>query len=304
MEWPPVNTDATKSDYDLAASRQIFTDIIQDNISTDAWGWLSETTARINDGQTLSTAFTQVPRKTGKALPAITNDRTALLQRALPGLSLQTWTVDRLCRVYLLLQLDATHKNGYVEKIETLFAGAELNEQVALYGALPLLAYPSFWSARCAEGIRSNMADVLESIMCFNPYPARYLAEPAWNQMVLKAFFTEKKTEQIIGLEERANPLLAEILIDYAHERWAAQRSVNPLLWRCVSKFITAENFTDIKRVFYSEDPTQVQAAALACSGSPYPPAKALHAQNSELTTQIQNGILTWDSIAKNQFDV
>ena len=77
--------------------------------------------------------------------------------------------------------------------------------------------------------------------MCNNPYPAENLNEAAWNQMVLKAFFTEKPIDQIIGLDERANERLARTLSDYAHERWAAHRSVNPLLWRCVAPFINEQ---------------------------------------------------------------
>ena len=63
-----------------------------------------------------------------------------------------------------------------------------MNELVALYSALPLLAYPEAWVHRCTEGIRSNIGPVLEAIMIANPYPSENLSEAAWNQVVLKAF--------------------------------------------------------------------------------------------------------------------
>ncbi len=40
--------------------------------------------------------------------------------------------------------------------------------------------------------------------------------KPAWNQLVLKAFFTEKPIQQIIGLDERANEKLASTAYDFA----------------------------------------------------------------------------------------
>ena len=157
--------------------------------------------------------------------------------------------MDRLCRVWLLLHINSSDKDKYFHTIENLFLAAEMHEQVALYSALPVLAYPQHWRKRCAEGIRSNIGDVLLSIMCHNTYPSEQLDDAAWNQMVLKAFFTEKPVHQIIGLDERANKELSMILSDYAHERWAAHRTVNPLLWRCAGAFIDENLFSDMERV-------------------------------------------------------
>ncbi len=91
-----------------------------------------------------------------------------------------------------------------------------MNELTALYGALPFLAFPEAWKLRTAEGVRSNIGSVLEAIMVRNPYPAQYLDEPAWNQLVMKAFFTDKPVHLISGLDERANPELARILRDFS----------------------------------------------------------------------------------------
>jgi hypothetical protein len=301
MSSLPGITDATVLEYDQQKLAGIFAAVLQKNTTAQTWDWLHQASVKINEGQTLMMAFTQTPRKTGRAVCRITEDEAALLKELVPEFVFRGWTVDRWARVCLLVQLDVTDNNKYIGKIENLFDGAEINEQVALYGALPLLAYPQQWVSRCAEGIRSNVADVLQSIMCYNPYPARHLGEAAWNQMVLKAFFTEKHIEQIIGLDERANPQLASILVDYAHERWAAHRTVNPLLWRCVSPFINAENFGDIERVFHSENEVEVAAAALACNNSSYPPAAALVNGNSHLKNLIETGVVTWDTIAGNK---
>jgi hypothetical protein len=190
-------------------------------------------------------------------------------------------------------------KTTYTRAIENLFLNAEMSEQVALYSSLPLLAFPELWRKRCAEGIRSNIGQVLESIICNNPYPAEQLDEAAWNQLVLKGIFTEKPVLEIYGLEKRANQRLADSLSDYAHERWAAHRPVNPLLWICVSHFINEKIFADIEKIFSSGNVTEREAAALVCYESNYPDARKLLEQNNELKSRIERGDISWNSVAK-----
>ena len=103
-----------------------------------------------------------------------------------------------------------------------------------------------------------------------NPYPFEQLDEPAWNQMVLKAFFTDKRVERITGLDQRANENLAAILFDYAHERWAAHRPVNIQLWRLAGKLVSENTLPDIRKLFSEGSSTEKQAAALACWQSGY----------------------------------
>jgi hypothetical protein len=87
------------------------------------------------------------------------------------------------------------------------------------------------------------------------------------------------------------------MLSDYAHERWAAHRSVNPQLWRCVGPFISQETFPDIQKIAASPDPIEREAAALACAESTFPGAKELIPVN--LKKAIDNGTLSWGTLAK-----
>ena len=134
--------------------------------------------------------------------------------------------------------------------------------------------------------------------MCDNPYPAACLDEPAWNQLVMKAFFTDKPVDRIYRLDQRANAELAKILSDYAHERWAAGRRMNPQLWRCVAKFLDEKNFAHRQRIGSSSDLLEREAAALACNDSHYPPAKEWLSRHAELKTAIDNRTLSWSTIA------
>jgi len=225
--------------------KELLTEIIKKNVNGDVFEWLKEKST--STGAQFNTAFVILPRKTGKRIIELAEEENKIAQSG--GLYIYNWSIDRLSRVWLLMHLDSTEKEKYFTNIENLFAAGEMNELVALYSALPILQYPELWKKRCAEGIRNNIADVLESIICNNPYPSQNLDEPAWNQLVLKAFFTEKPIEQIIGLDERTNEKLASTAYDFAKERLAAHRTVDPQLWRCIGPFADEKIFPDIKKI-------------------------------------------------------
>ncbi|MCW3080453.1 EboA domain-containing protein [Segetibacter sp.] len=280
--------------------KSTFAEIIQHNLPAEIYTWLQDKALLIreekNAGQ-LNLTFAAVPRKTGKQLIQFSLEEHDKLKQVHSEYAINGWTIDRLCRVWMLLQVDSSDKENYFRKLETLFKAAEMNELVALYSALPGFDYAEDWQKQCADGIRSNIGIVLEAIMYNNPYPNQYLSEQAWNQLVMKAFFTDKDVKRIIGLDERANKELASILIDYANERWAAHRVVNPQLWRLVTKFIHAENFANIEKAFNSADLSEKKAAALAAFYSHYQPAKDLLENDIELKFAIKENKLNWNAL-------
>ncbi|UYQ92083.1 EboA domain-containing protein [Chitinophaga horti] len=249
--------------------------------------------------QQFNLTFSAIPRFIGKNQIIIDSTQEAALKAIVPGFSVQGWPADRVARAWWLLQLPVADKTAYVKQLETLFDAAEMNELAALYGALPLLAFPEEWTLRTAEGIRSNIGTVQEAIMLNNPYPALYLSEAAWNQLVMKAIFTDKQIGRIIGLDERANAALAAVLTDYAHERWAAGRTVNPMLWRLVGPFVNETSFSDIKRVWNSENTIEREAAALACAQTTYAPAIELLRERPALKAEIDADVLNWNLLSE-----
>lgn len=287
--------------YNNQHLKDAFSAVIKKNIPPESYAWLAEKIASINTPGKLNGTFVMLPRKTGKAPINLSKDQTNTISQIRPKLSIDKWTVDRLARVWLLMHLDTSDSEKYFRNIENLFLAAEVNELVALYSSLPILAYPEKWAARCSEGIRNNIADVLTAIMCNNPYPSENLNEPAWNQMVLKAFFTEKPINEIIGLDERANENLAKTLSDYAHERWAAHRNVNPLLWRCVGPYINEHILPDIQKLILSDRVTDNEAAALAIYDSSFMPAKMLLSENFK--NDIEKGNLSWKTLSEKMND-
>ncbi|MBB6126043.1 EboA domain-containing protein [Mucilaginibacter lappiensis] len=285
--------------YDIAKMEASMAGIIKNNVSPDTWLWLQQFNKLPNDYSALNTAFMIIPRKTGKSAISIDNLQSHLSPDAIIN-PFKNWTIDRLCRVWLLLQWDTTDKDKYYQTIENLFLSAEMNEVVALYSALPFFAYPEIWTKRCAEGIRSNIGSVLEAIMYNNPYPLLYLDQAAWNQLILKAFFTEKNVPLIIGIDKRANKELALILSDYARERWAAGRKVNPTLWRLVARFIDEKIFEAIKIGLAGDDMAEKEAIALAISESRFDPAKQWLSNIPELKSVVTDKALNWDKVSIN----
>lgn len=278
-----------------------FENILQRSLNPAALSWIKGKITEFSDGTKSAiffSAFTTIPRQTGKSLITLNDSEKLKLAEKYEGLSISNYTADRLARVYLLLHWPSDDKANYLKTITQLFKAAEMNELVALYGALPLLAYPEEWVKQCAEGIRSNIGTVLEAIMYDNSYPAEYLDEAGWNQLVLKAFFTEKSINRIVGLDERANTHLANTLIDYAHERWAAGRVVEPQLWRLVGNFINESSISDIQKVLETGNDLDKKAAALACAQSHFKPAQALLENVPEMKLAIANNYLNWNVIA------
>ncbi|SEN56870.1 hypothetical protein SAMN05216436_11847 [bacterium A37T11] len=206
----------------------LFDEVLSRHLDQGQWAWVR---AQIDQYRTrFSISFATAPLKIGKKIVELTDNEQNIFQFIHQGFHINGWSMSRIFRVRLLLQLNATDQQVYIRQIEQLFRVAEMNELVALYSALPLLAYPETWRMRCAEGIRSNISDVLRAIICNNPYPADQLEEGPWNQLVLKAFFVALPVEQIIGLQERMNARLADTLSDYRDERRSAGREVHPLI--------------------------------------------------------------------------
>ena len=274
--------------------------IIEPIISAENMQWLTRQATLVKQEETaakLNLAFIFIPRKTGHSPIKISISDEQKMIDLVPGFSFNTWTIDRLCRLWLLLQIPSNNQEVYCKKIEDLFRNADMNEQSALYAALYFFAYPKAWQQRCAEGIRSNIGTVLEAIMYNNPYPAKYLEEKAWNQLVLKAFFTEKDINRIVGIDERSNKELAVTLLDYASERWAAHRMVHPQLWRLITNFVDEAALPHFKKLLLSDDEKENRAAALALYHSQYQPGKELLNQYPHLVNQLQEQDLSWSTI-------
>lgn len=269
-------------------------------LTSESFAWLEQKSSQIAQGASVRvffTAFSAVPRYVGKKDLELTSEDLQAASSMRTGWFPVGWSVDQLARTLLVLTLPQDDAEKYLKTLEQVFTTADVGELVALYQSLPLLSYPEQLRKRAAEGVRSNMTAVFNAVALRNPYPAEYFDNLAWNQMVLKALFVGSPLHSIQGLDDRANPELAKMAIDYAHERFRAGRSVSPELWRLVGRFADDTILTDLEQAIASNDPKGQAAAALACAECPLPQATAILARYPDLQASIQSGLLTWNSL-------
>ncbi len=247
------------------------------------------------DKKTLYLAFGLASRKVSKADLALTVEELAAAEQARSGWNPVAWTVDQAARTRLLLSFPATEPTAWVATLDQLFAAGEMHELIALYQSLPLYPHQPAHALRCAEGIRNNIKAVFLAIAHHNPFPSEQLNDDQWNQLVLKCQFVGVPLDPVVGLDRRANPALARMLTDFAHERWAAGRTVSPELWRCVGPFAENAMLADLQKVLTAGNEIERQAAALALQACPHPQAKSLLA-----TSGIQPARTNWTTIANS----
>jgi len=275
-------------------------DQIAKHLSKEEWAALVDQVNRLaNDPQphTLARVFTSIPRMTrsaNKELRVTFDDAVSVRPDALP-LLVNDWPLVRLIRVWVLMNLPPLEEETYTSLIDRLFQYGEMEELAALYAALPIYHYPSAWRLRCTEGIRSNMAPVRQAVLLDNRYPSRFLDEGAWNQLVLKAFFTGVDIPRIMGLKARNNAALASALVDYAYELHAAKRAIHPFLWILASPFIDDRAYRIMVQVMQesSDLPTR-KALAYALGNSSFAPATDFINGNNEFVELMDATHTPW----------
>jgi hypothetical protein len=287
---------------DIEKTKKFLFELLEQQAETKSMEWLVLQKEKIEqEGSYLKfyMAFGQASRFFKKTILHLTDQQKELANSIRKGFSPQTWDQLQAARSYLLLHFEEKKASSWVNALNKLFETADMHEQQSLYAALPIMPFQAEMKERAIEGLRTNISSVFDAVALNNPYPAEYFDERAWNQMVLKAIFMQRPLYQIQNADERANPTLAKILVDFAHERWAAGRTVMPELWRFVGPFIYEENIKDIEKVLQTDDPIQQKAALLACMISDYRPAKTLLDQHPEIKNTISKGEITWEMIGE-----
>jgi hypothetical protein len=239
---------------------------VERQATTEQQAWLNLKLAKIKSGdaQSLYLSFGQVTRKFSKVHLELTEDDLKNAQQLRTNWRPQFWTLDQLVRSLMALSLTVDSPDKYLQVIDKLFATGEVQELIALYQTLPIFPIPELLVPRATEGIRTNMQVVFSAVAHHNPFPANYLDEMSFNQMVLKAIFVGVPLYKIVGQEDRANAALSKMLCDYAKERWAAKRTITPELWRNVGRYADDRGLLCIQRVIAEGTPLEVEAGHLA----------------------------------------
>ncbi len=246
-------------------------------------------------------AFSQASRYFKKLPIRLSEDQKQKASELGAGFNPSHWDLLQTARTILLLQFPQ-EKKAWFEAINQLFETGDMHEQQALYSALPILPFSEDLLPRAIDGCRTNMTVIFDAIALNNPFPANYFPEANWNQMVIKAIFLQRPLYRIQGSAEKNNLALAKIASDLAHERWAASRQVMPEQWKYVVPYLETF-FADIKKTLQFDDPLQIKAALLACHESDFAPAKELLKSYPAITSEIEKGLITWDSIGR-EFEI
>jgi hypothetical protein len=269
-------------------------------LSPEQHAWLDTQVHEIATGTkitALATAIGLAPRHLGKAELTLGDAEAGDAQALVPGLDTTGWSIEQAARMLFLLASFDGDEGAFAARLEALLRSGEIGEHIALLRGLPLYPAPDGLVPLAGEGIRSAVQPVFEAVAHNSPFPALHFSEPMWNQMVVKALFIGSRLAPIQGLDERRNADLARMLVDYAHERWAARRPVSPELWRCVGPFADEAVVADMKRLFDKGTAQDRQAAVLALSSSPHPAARSLLEAHRDLARQAASGALTWERV-------
>ena len=260
--------------------------------------WLDERLGSFAGGvaeREIHITFGMIPRRLGRDDLNLTPEDLIAAGEARADWDPSGWSIDEAARILVLCTL-AEQVEDFAALFTELCRTADVQESLALYKGLPLYPAPETLLRQSAEGVRTNMRAIFEAVAHRNPYPRDYFDEAPWNQMVLKALFIGSSLGPIVGLDARANPALAAMLCDYAHERWAADRPVSPELWRCVGPFAEGAALKDLERALRSSEEKERRGAALALSANPSAEAQALLASVPDLARMIEDGALSWRS--------
>ena len=279
------------------AAQKFLYQLIEADADERTTSWLAKQQEKLETNYTdraFYLAFGMAPRFAEKRELTLSEAQRETASQLKTGFQPDGWLLSQLIRTYLLLLLPATDATTYAAMLTKLLETAEVDEQVAVYAALSVLPYPQSLVPLAVNGLRTNITRVFDAIALENPFPADYLDEAAWNQMILKAVFMGRPLYRVYGADARINPALARMLVNFAHERWAADRPVTPELWRFVALYTDASHRTDLERVIASENPWESAAGKLACRQSTSPDLQALNN-----TDQLP----TWEQIGRELFD-
>lgn len=288
-------SETTTSSYSKIISQWLET-----RLDSEQLAWLHQRLEKhplANSDRDLHITLGMIPRKLGKQDMQLSQQECAQAEQARAGWDPSQWSIETAARTMVLCALAEHDESAFHDTYNELCRTADLTESITLYSGIALYPRSEILDYQIGQGLRSNIRAVFEAIAHRNPYPKEHFDQNRWNHMVLKALFVDSTLHPIQGLDARANAELARILCDYAHERWAAGRSVTHELWRCVGPFATDNMISDLQRAAESSDERQRGAAVLALSQSNDADAKVLLEQHRELKERVDNGSLSWDAL-------
>jgi hypothetical protein len=198
-------------------------------LAPDAINWLDgeiERQRTAADERRLAIAIGSAKRRVGRADLTLSAEDLDAADVLRPGWKPRLWATDEAARVTLVLATHRGDDQAFADRVDRLCATGELTECVACLKGFAVFPAATRLHPRAREAVRSSTQAVFQAIACDNPYPRDHFDQAAWNQMVVKCVFNELPIGAIVGLRERRNAELTQMLRDFIAERHAAGRPV------------------------------------------------------------------------------
>lgn len=272
-------------------------EILNKNTSQEAMDWLQEKTKTLVASESARDFFMVYSLLASKFNKTLYVSYPQDSNEIITYFKIHKADVLQVSRIYLLTKVLEVNPEFYNQEVAKIIEVADTTELETFLRYLTILPECESFKHAAVEALRTNISIVFDAITLKNPYPALYFNDQQWNQMYLKAAFMERDLSMIQSVDDRANIDLTRIISDFAHERWAASRKIDPMFWRPVSKFMDDTLRTDMKRLLTSADPKENKAGALCCYYSEDKGALALLENHQKLKNQVSSNKITWNTL-------
>lgn len=238
----PMN--ALDQDVEVLKDTNTLAVLLRDNCTQSSWDWLERamnSMAHSPSSRNLFVNYSLLSRYFPNTAIVFTGQSPLTI-----FLEVRNTTVLELART-LMLRLVLSEDPTLAEAVQKITEVADTSELIGFLKLLLLLPDPGQFRDLAVHTLRTNVQPVFDALVLDNPYPSIYFETHAWNHMFLKAAVMQRPLHRIVGVSERANEPLARMISDFAHESWAAGRSVDPDIWKPVQPFIHLEPYkTDL----------------------------------------------------------
>lgn len=277
-------------------SKEYLSDILKLNLEKTEFEWLMDAIAQVVDAKSRKDLYMTYSLSTSKIkdMPIhVFGEKDFQWRSYLEQQNASTLEMSRILILLSVLESDEV----FLKPVQQLIQISDKTELETFLKYLVLLPKPEHFKFAAVEALRTNIATVFNAISQHNPYPARHFTNAEWNQMYLKAAFMQQDLKKIPDVDKMANKDLTRIISDYAHERWAASRDIDPMFWRPVSPFVEGALIEDIERLFQSENEREQKAATLVCFHSDTEAGKKLLKTYNTHLEKAEKGELTWKNL-------
>ena len=268
--------------------------LLKNNLKDKIWDWYSEKLNYIIKNESSKDLFLMYSI-CGTKIKEL-NFTYENNKEELSYINIQKANLLELSRIYMLVKVLKKKRDFFLDKVKNLIHIADKREMETFLKFLIFLPEPKDFHFHAVDALRTNISSVFDAIAINNPYPSLYFTNEEWNQMYLKAAFMERNIKDILNIEKRANKDLARIISDYAHERWAASRDINPEIWQPTTQFLNEILLKDMNVLFKSKNIQENKAAALCCYHSNNDLAKKKLDKYPKLKNLILSNKLTWEN--------